>query len=442
MSDIKVSRRGFFGAAAGAGSLLIAGTVAGAGGQTPAKLPEVETNPEVTDKKQLAALNDIAESFPFLENPTPDGMTVVWSIKRSGTGYVEWGETKKLGHIARNSVNGLFELDDRFLSARITGLKPGTTYYYRTVSIGMDFPNYGKLLSGNNVYSEIYSFTTPDSNGNTASFFVMNDTHERVKEVALFAKKLMDLKADYTIWNGDLLNDTNSADQAVKGIMLPGNIPFGAEKPILFTAGNHDHRGPWARSITKLWRPWNQNDPKYSDLQHNWFIRKGPLAMIGMDTGEDKPDFHPVWAGLANFDPIRRLQASWLEETLNRPEIKKAPFIIVFCHIPLYSADPNANPGDILERWATWQRPCAKYWSPIFKKYGVQAVITAHLHSLMPADLPDENRPWIQIHGGAADYNSNAAFIHGTINDGKLVIRQEMLKDKSEVGCWTIEPRK
>ena len=307
----------------------------------------------------------------------------------------------------------------------------------------MDFPRYGQMAIGDQkVYSDIYSFRTPNPSGDKASFFVMNDTHENLPTMAKLTKKIIELGADYTVWNGDLLNDTNSADQAVKGIMIPDGVPFAAQKPVLLSAGNHDHRGPWARSLHRLFKPWNQNDPKYADIPYAWALRNGPLAMIGLDTGEDKPDWHPVWAGLANFDPMRKLQAQWLDETLNKPEFKSAPFVVVFCHIPLYSADPNANPGDILERWASWQRPCSNYWSPVLKKHMVKVVITGHLHRIMPADQPDENRPWLQIHGGGPDMKTNASFIHGSVQNGKLVIYQEKLIDGSQTGQWTIDPRK
>lgn len=437
MSEKDLNRRHFLGAAAG-GLLLT-----GASTAYSANPPKVETNPEVTDAKVLKDLNDIAESCPMLQNPTADSVQVVWSIKRSGTGFVEWGETKKLGKTARNSRYGLYPYEERFLSARITGLKPNTTYYYRTVSIGMDFARYGKIAIGNEkVYSPIYSFKTPDATGKNASFFVMNDTHENQKTLEFMTKRIVELGADYTVWNGDLLNDTNSADQAVKGIMIPGGLPFGAQKPVLFAAGNHDHRGPWARSLHQLVKPWNEFDPKYGDLPYAWALRNGPIAMIGLDTGEDKPDWHPVWAGLANFDPMRKLQAEWLDETLNKPEFQSAPFVVVFCHIPIFSADPEANPGDILERWASWQRPCSKFWSPVLKKHDVKTVITGHMHRLMPADLPDENRPWTQIHGGGPDLKSNAAYLHGQIKNGKLEINQEMAFDGSRVAQWIIEPRK
>ncbi len=437
MTEKNFDRRHFLGAAAG--GLLLTGANSTSSAADP---PKVETNPEIKDQALLKDLNDISESHPFLQRPTPDSVTVVWSIKRPGTGFVEWGETQKLDKVARDSQFGLYSYDDRFLSAKITGLKPNTTYYYRTVSIGMNFPRYSRMeISDKKIYSPIHSFKTPDPNGGKASFFVMNDTHENMPTLKLLTKKIIEIGADYTVWNGDLLNDTNSADQAVNGIMMPGGVPFAAQKPVLLSAGNHDHRGPWARSLPRLFKPWNQNDPKYGDIPYAWSLRNGPIAMIGLDTGEDKPDWHPVWGGLANFDPMRKLQAEWLEDTLNRPEIKSAPFIVVFCHIPIYSADPNANPGDILERWASWQRPCSKYWSPLLKKHNVQAVITGHMHRLMPADLPDENRPWTQIHGGGPDLKNNAAFIHGQIIDGKLVIRQEKLIDGSETGKWTFSPR-
>lgn len=426
-----MKRRSFLGTIAGLGGFFLSGSARAV----------VEDNPVLNDEKKRADLNNIIDSYPILQNPTPSEMNVCWSIKRPGTGYIEWGTTPQLGKIARDSYAGLFPYEDRFLSSRIEGLQPGTTYFYRTATIGIDFPRYGRMLSGDPVFSEIYSFKTPDIKAQKASFFLMNDTHANPNVLNPLTEKILERKPDYTLWNGDTLNDVNSADQAVKGIMQAGNKPFASTIPLLFAAGNHDHRGPWARNLPKVFLPWNTTDPKYRALAWNFSVRQGPLAIIGMDTGEDKPDRHPIWKGLANFDHLRKLQAIWLEETLNKPEIKTAPYVVVFCHIPLFDSDPNANPGEILENWASWQSRCAELWSPILNKYGVQAVLVGHKHRLIPSDPPDEKRKWFQIRGGGPDIKTNGAFLYATADQDKMIIRREILKDGSCDEEWTFKKR-
>ena len=391
----------------------------------------VENNPPLEDEELKKALDQPDPSRPLLQRPTKDSVSVAWSVERPSTGWVEWGTTPDLGNTARSSIGGLNVFDERFLSAKIEGLQPGTTYYYRTVTQGMEFIRYGKLFSGNPVYGEVNTFTTADETADTAKFAIFSDTHETIPYLQALAKRIDEFEPQCVIWNGDLLNDTNSADQAIRGILKAADTPWNSNRPAFLTGGNHDHRGPWARKLTQIFLPQNETCPKYHQLIYNFAYRIGPVAIIGLDTGEDKPDFHPIWSGLSNFDAMRVLQAEWLEETLNRPEIASAPFVVAVCHIPLYAKDPNANPGEILDGWAYWQRRCAELWTPVLNKYKVQVVVTGHLHNPIKAEPADENRGWVQMHGGAGE-EKNRTIILGQIEDGRLVMRRENLT-KGEV---------
>ncbi|MDO4586003.1 MAG: FN3 domain-containing metallophosphoesterase family protein [Planctomycetia bacterium] len=383
---------------------------------------------------------DLLDSFPILQNPTTDSVNVVWAIKKAATGWVEWGTTKELGNIAQNSQFGLKPYADRFLSNRIAGLKPNSTYYYRTVTVPIDFKHAYLILPGTPVFSHIYSFTTPGENTDSASFAVMNDTHQNLKTLAALTKRFSELNPDYILWNGDLRDDYPSANAVVESILRPNNVPFAVEKPLLFVPGNHDSRGIWARNLPLALTPWIQNDARYYALGRNFAVRQGPVAFIGLDTGEDKPDANPVWGGLALFEPYRELQAAWLADILETPEIKKAPFVIAFCHIPLFDPDPNANPGDLLTHYAAYQRPCQKLWSPLFNKHKVQLLITAHQHRFR-YDSPDENRSWSQIVGGGPDLKKNATLIYGKVEAQKLIVSVEKVADQSNLGTYEFEPR-
>jgi phosphodiesterase/alkaline phosphatase D-like protein len=68
---------------------------------------------------------------PVLTNPAPDGVTVLWATNAPSTGFVEYGETEKLGQTARGIVEGLAPFVERHMKIRIDGLKPGTKYFYR-----------------------------------------------------------------------------------------------------------------------------------------------------------------------------------------------------------------------------------------------------------------------------------------------------------------------
>ena len=140
------------------------------------------------------------------------------------------------------------------------------------------------------------------------------------------------------------------------------------------------------------------------DLKWNFAVRNGDVAMIGMDTGEDKPDAHPKWFGLANFEPYRRAQAAWLEAALARPDIASAKFKVVFCHIPLFAppeSDDYAHDGVKIdpEDYARWSRECHDLWSPILVRAGVKVVIVGHRH-FYRYDPATAERPWAQVMGG------------------------------------------
>lgn len=425
-----MKRRSFFGTLAGLGAAAWTRKLSAA----------VESNAEMPDELR-AELADAADSFPMLQRPTDDAISVTWAVKRPATGWVEWGPTPELGRTARDSSGGLFPYEERFLSATMTGLEPGKTYYYRTMTRGLDFRSYGRLAGGEPQAGAVYSFQTPSADSARGSFAVINDTHENDPSLDAETALIEKYAPDCVVWNGDLLNDVNSADQAVHGICQAGTTPWQSTRPVLLAAGNHDHRGPWARNLTKIFLPRNEESKKYRSLIYNFALRVGPLALIGLDTGEDKPDFHPIWEGLADFDRLRVLQAEWLKETLARPEIAAAPFVVAFCHIPLFDKRPDANPGDILEGWAAWQKRCSELWSPILNKHDVRTLIVAHEHTTAEADLPDDNRVWTQIHGGGQNLEKNATFIHGAVEDGELVVRRYWAKDGGALGEWRFQPR-
>lgn len=425
-----MERRKFLGTVASLGAAAWASSAHGA----------VENNPKLTDEQIKASLIDVAESAPMLQRPEKDAMATVWSVKRPATGWVEWGPTPELGETARDSVGGLFPYEERFLAATMRGLEAGKTYYYRTVTQGLEFKRYGQLFAGEPERSEIFSFQTADDSSSAGSFAVISDTHENYPCMDALTDRIDTLNPDCVVWNGDLLNDANSADQAVHGILQAGKPNWLASRPVLFTAGNHDHRGPWARNMTKIFLPRNKFDAKYSSLIYNYAYRTGPLALIGLDTGEDKPDFHPIWTGLADFDRQRVLQAQWLEETLLKPEIASAAFVVVCCHIPLFDPRPDANPGEILDGFASWQSRCAELWGPILNRHKVQAVITGHLHRPNGADQPSAERSWLQMHGGGPE-KKHWCVVHGQAKNNKLTLRRERLPEGTVDEEWSFEPR-
>ena len=389
---------------------------------------------------QSASPEKFAASFPVLQNVTENSASISWALNTPSTGWVEWGPTPDLGKVARNSEFGLNPYEDEFLSARITGLAPNTTYYYRTATCSFTYKTAYDKTASEPQYSDVYSFTTCGANVDHTSFYIMNDTHNRIQTIQAHLKCADELKSDFILWNGDLCDHYMTREYAVKYIANPNDKPYAAERPVVFSPGNHDRRGSWVRNLKKCLTTWEHEDARFTSLGYNYAFRRGPLAMIVLDTGEDKPDWHPAWSEMANYEPYRELQTAWLARALERPEIKSAPYLVATCHIPLYYHDPKANPGNILDQFATIQWPCAQQWGPLFEKYGVQLVICAHLHSF-GYDEPDQNRSWAQVVGGGPDYEKNSTKMFVTANAEKMTLTCAKLKDNTELGSWSFKPR-
>lgn len=426
MSNKGIDRRSFFGSIAAAGL---------GGAAYMASDARAEDAPaEAKENAKFAA------SYPVLQNVSETSASIAWALNVPSTGWVEWGPTPDLGKVARNSEFGLNPYDENFLSARITGLAPNTTYYYRTATSAFTYKTAYDKTASLPQYSDVYSFKTCGPNADEATFYVMNDTHNHGETIKSHVKRADEIKSDFILWNGDLCDFYMGPDYVKNFLANPTDTPYAAERPIVIGLGNHDRRGAWARNVKKFLTNWEHKEPEFYSLGYNYAFRQGPVAMILLDTGEDKPDWHPAWSEMANYEPYRELQTAWLAKTLEQPEIKSAPYLVAACHIPLYDPDAKANPGNILDQFATIQWPCAQLWGPLFEKYGVQLLIAAHLHRFGFSEAT-KDRPWAQVVGGGPDLARNATSLFVKATKTEMTVVGEKLSDGSQIGSWTFKPR-
>ncbi len=420
----RFNRRSFLGSVAGLSGVAALSSV-----------PTLADEPATEENKP----DSVYDSYPLLQNVSESSASVSWAINRPATGWVEWGTTPALGKIARNSEFGLNPYESEFLSARINGLAPNTTYYYRVATCAFNYKTAYDKTASDPEYTDVYSFTTTGANAEKASLYMMNDTHNTIPTIQAHIKRADELKTDFIFWDGDLSSDYMNAQRVKDAIANPNGAPYAAQRPLVFVPGNHDRRGQWVRNLDKCLTTWRQEDAEFDGLGYNAAFRQGPLAMITLDTGEDKPDWHPAWSGMANFEPYRERQAAWLARALARPEIQSAPYIVAFCHIPLVDPNPKANPGNLLEKFADYQWSCAQMWGPLFSKFGVQLLIAAHQHAFSYAE-PTSERPWAQIVGGGPEMKrATSIYLEATQDEMKLTC--EKLEDQSALGSWTFKPR-
>lgn len=403
----------------------------------------------------------LIDSEPVLQNYAATSMGIAFSVTDWANGYVIYGEKPDLSD-GRKVVCGGYRvsgMDNEVVQVRLTGLKPNTLYYYK---VGADHIRYkdGYHISiiGIEERPRIYSFRTAGE-GAKAHFCVINDTHASWKAVNPTINKVMELQPSCVVWNGDACN-TEETIEAQKLIFFKPEIDrkdFAATIPYLFCPGNHDNRGMANRHLERIWmyRQPEERMPRDWDLGRNFAVRMGDIALVGLDTGEDKLDTNPKFCGLFVSQTYREAQREWLRDALRRPEIANAPFLVALCHIPLYDPDPTRNPGDVFpadkdEKYSTdfamWQRTCAKLWGPLLDEAGCQLLLTAHQHCFR-IDAPNDDHKWTQIVGGGPNMTGKTAghfptVINGEVKEGKLIVTIYNIYSSDICGTVTISKRR
>jgi hypothetical protein len=351
---------------------------------------------------------------PVLQNVSPTGATVFWSVNRPATGWIEYGETEALGRSARGEMDGLLPFDPRVLRIRLEGLQPGRRYFYRTHTVPVHFETAYKIHRGDPVAGPIHGFSTLDPARNSASFVVWNDTHQNNTTLAGLVEHLPHYPADFLVWNGDIFNDVTTEDMLIRETLHPAGLEYSATRPLFLSRGNHDVRGAAARL---LGRTMEAPGGKYY-----YTFRQGPVAFLVLDTGEDKDDGHQEYGGLNDFASLRTEQQAWLPKALAQPEFQSAPFRVLFTHIPLRERSSSADSR-------------AK-WESLLARARIDFAISGHTHRYAYNE-PTDAQPFPLLVGGGPQPD-RATFIHGEATPDKLRVRMFGL-DKRDLGQWEIK---
>lgn len=298
---------------------------------------------------------------PYLQNPRPTAMTLRWINNWPSYGWVEFGETPSLGHKAQSVTDGLVDAYNRVNKVTLHALKPGTTYYYRVVSKAISSFKPYHLEYGKTIATEVKSFVTPARHPDRFTMLIMNDIHDRPHSIPLLMGLNKQEPFDMVFFNGDMFNYQTDEQQIIDHMLAPCIESFAGERPFMYVRGNHETRGKYRRELPQYF-----TNP---EERHYFSYAAGPVHFIVLDTGEDKEDDHPVYAGLVDFDGYREEQARWLEQEMQTAAYKKAAFRVVLMHIPaFYSGDWHGT------------MHCRKLFAPLFDRYKVDLCIHGHTH--------------------------------------------------------------
>lgn len=405
-------------------------------------------------ERKATGLNDTtAVSPPVVQTPTETSFSVSWMVNGTATGWVEWGTTEKLGQTARPAHHGLCSMSDYVLSAKVAGIPKGADVYYRVVTKPVQYKNAYAIEQGEPILGEIRQLTLPKAAAETCHLAVVNDTHDHAETIAKLAESINAANPDALVWNGDVYNQISSNQQMARISLTPGqkkSAPaaggWASTRPLMFTPGNHDARGEAARTVPEALIPWPMadDDPKglaptpTSDGRYCFTKRIGPVGIICLDTGEDKPDSREVWGGMAAYEPYREAQLEWLLKVLQQPEIKSAPYLIAFCHIPLHGLLGD-NDGMGPKGYAGFSGFGQKLWLQPLIDAGCQLITSGHTHRHR-IDQPSKGFPMHQLVGGGPKEN-NATLIQIKADVQSLEVTVENLQRK-KINSLSIKPRK
>jgi len=404
--------------------------------------PSLIRSTSAEEAKADARPTSLFASPVVLQNPTETSMQAVWTVTAECSGWVEYGTSpEKLDQVSHGPIYGLRPFSDRVISIPLTNLTANTKYYYRAVTQAIAFKGaYDIKPDGEPEYTEVKSFSTPGPNAKSASFCVVNDTHTVQDVMAAEFALISKIKPDYTLWNGDTVHAIEKHETIQKNVMFPAKTAVADDHPLLFCRGNHDTRGIWARHYPEYLTPWKKDEPEFAGLGYSFVVRHGDLAIIGLDTGEDKPDFRKEWGTLAEFEPYIAKQGEWLAKAVESEAVKTAKFVVAFCHIPLFDDSKDANPGTLETGFSSWKKLGADFWGPSLQKAGVQLVVCAHVHKHR-VDAPTADRCWTQITGGGCSLN-DATVISGKVENDRLKVRVFRAETGEKLTELEFEPRK
>ena len=369
----------------------------------------------------------LLEGEPVLQAPAPDSMGVAFAVTALANGFVEMADNPEMKDPRRFMAEGLplAGIDDRVLRVRMTGLKSGTRYWYRAGAAKLEHPVGYWTKPSEIVWGSVHSFITPGENA-PSHFAMMSDTHADFRQMSRITGLYRKLGVPLVVWNGDVPNSLmNTREDLVQNYLVPPeNAGYAADTPIVLNRGNHDFRGVASIRLGEVMMTRLPGERTVRDiaLDRNFAFRMGEVALIGLDTGEDKPDHHPANGGFTQFTPYRKAQAEWLKDQFKRPEIANAPYIVAFVHIPIVELWPGANPGTLIEDYAIWQKECAELWGPVLTANGAQLVLAGHIHRYRH-DPATETRSWAEITGGGRGKGRFQTLVECKVDGGELLVR-------------------
>ena len=324
---------------------------------------------------------------PYLQNATPNSISILWETDSASPSIVEWG----LGQFLNESTSGTSFTNygnSKIHTVELFDLTPNTRYYYRVV-VG----NYES-------YSDLHDFITPPDPSSEASFRIiaMSDMQRDGSNPNKFDEIIHDGVIDY-------LSDEYSDDIAeeLAMVLIPGDLVVTGSSyyewqntffepsedlfshvPLYPVFGNHEANTDY---FIKYFHLPDNGTPGYEE--HWYYTDYSNLRVIGLDSN----------TGYGYFD--YEAQLIWMETVLEDACYNDhIDFVFAQLHHPhkseLWIPGEHWYTGEVIERMESFSDECGK---PSIHFFG-------HTHGYSRGQSIDHNHLWVNVAtaGGAIDY--------------------------------------
>lgn len=315
----------------------------------------------------------------YLQNQTEKGISIFTILSKPAIAWLEiLDNAGNVQQTIHQSEDGMINANTDFFHFTIADAPRSFRYRIRAKEI-QKFDPY-KIVYAQEIETPIFKAKLAKNNQEQIRCLVYNDVHEEKSSYRDLVPNHDISIYDFFVLNGDSFHYVTNQEDITEKLLKPIEF-FATEKPFIMNRGNHETRGSFARNFKRYFA--------YPNNRYYQAFKRGPIFWIMLDSGEDKPDSHEVYAGTVDYDNYRKEQAKWLETVLQSKERKSAQHTVVISHIPIFHSD----------EWhgTLHNREC---FHPLFQKYKIDAMVSGHTHQYgyYPADK-DHNYP-VFIGGG------------------------------------------
>lgn len=218
---------------------------------------------------------------------------------------------------------------------------------------------YGTTAATSAYNDRILKFTTPGNSDESLSFLMINDIHGKSEMMENLLKNGDYENTDIIFFNGDMASELKSEEQMFGDFMDTAIRLFAKQKPMYYARGNHETRGSFANAFHSYF-------PSPTGKLY-YMVRRGPVCIIVLDCGEDKPDSDIEYSGIVAFDQYRDREKEWLSDAVKSKEFTDAPFKIAIVHMPPFGG------------WHGEDEIASKF-VPVLNEAGTDLMLCGHLH--------------------------------------------------------------